>query len=133
MFNKVVLIGRLCANPELKQTPSGVSVTTFRIACNRPYTGQNGERQADFINIVAWRNQAEFVSKYFAKGDPIGVEGSIQTREYTDRDGKKRTAFEVVGDRFFFVGSRGKQNRLDVEYSTPGGFEEIEGGDDLPF
>lgn len=132
MFNKAILIGRLCASPELKQTPSGVSVTTFRIACNRPYTGQNGERQADFINIVAWRNQAEFVSKYFAKGDPIGVEGSIQTREYTDREGNRRTAFEVVGDQFFFVESKKARNPADVEYEKIE-FQEVEGGDDLPF
>ncbi len=151
MFNKAILIGRLTADPELKQTPNGVSVTTFRIACNRSYTGKNGERQTDFINIVAWRNQAEFVAKYFKKGNAIGVEGSIQTRDYTDKDGNKRTAFEVVGDNFFFVESKSAasassgysapaygsapMSQPSVSYSSGsvGDFEEIEGEDDLPF
>ena len=80
MFNKAILIGRLTADPELKTIPSGASVCTFRIACDRRFSGKDGERKADFITIVAWRQNAEFVSKFFTKGKLIGVEGSIQTR-----------------------------------------------------
>ncbi|MFQ8953395.1 MAG: single-stranded DNA-binding protein [Oscillospiraceae bacterium] len=95
MFNIVVLTGRLTADPELKTTQSGLSVTSFSIAVDRRF-GSGEERQTDFINIVAWRQQAEFVAKYFKKGNLIGIEGSIQTRKYTDKNGNNRTAFEVV-------------------------------------
>ena len=102
MFNLVVLSGRLTADPELKTTPNGVSVTSFSIAVERRYR-QGEERQADFINIVAWRSSAEFICKYFKKGSMIGIEGSIQTRKYQDRDGNNRTAFEVVANNVQFV------------------------------
>lgn len=120
-MNRVILVGRLTADPELKQTPNGVSVCTFSIAINRPYSSKTGERQADFINIVAWRAQAEFVSKYFAKGNQIGIDGSIQTRQYTDRDGNKRTAFEVVAENISFIESRAasQQSRSYDAPSTP--------------
>ena len=85
MFNKAILIGRLTADPELKQTTAGTYLVNFRIAVDRRFKSQDGERKADFITIVCWRQQAEFVAKYFHKGDPIGVEGSIQTRDYEDR------------------------------------------------
>ena len=97
MFNIVVLTGRLTADPELKTTQSGLSVTSFSIAVDRRF-GSGEERQTDFINIVAWRQQAEFVAKYFKKGNLIGIEGSIQTRKYTDKNGNNRTAFEVVAN-----------------------------------
>ena len=106
MYNKAILIGRLTADPELKQTPNGVSVCSFSIACDRAFSGRNGERQTDFINIVTWRQQAEFVSKYFSKGRLIGIDGSIQTRNYEDKNGNKRTAVEVVAYRAFFVDSK---------------------------
>lgn len=128
MYNRTILIGRLCASPELKQTQNGVPVASFRIACDRRYNRE----ETDFINIVAWREKAEFVCKYFQKGSAIGVEGSIQTREYTDREGNRRTAFEVVGDQFFFVESKKARNPADVEYEKIE-FQEVEGGDDLPF
>lgn len=102
MFNLVVLTGRLTADPELKTTPNGVSVTSFSIAVERRYK-QGEERQADFINIVAWRGAAEFISKYFSKGSMIGIEGSIQTRKYQDKNGNNRTAFEVVANNVQFV------------------------------
>ena len=101
MFNIVVLTGRLTADPELKTTQSGLSVTSFSIAVDRRF-GSGEERQTDFINIVAWRQQAEFVAKYFKKGNLIGIEGSIQTRKYTDN----RTAFEVVANNIQFVESK---------------------------
>jgi single-strand DNA-binding protein len=105
VYNKAILIGRLVADPELRTTPNGISVVTFRIAVDRAFQ-KGGEKKADFINITAWRQQAEFVSRYFSKGRPIGVDGAIQTRDYTDKEGNKRTAFEVVADRVFFVESK---------------------------
>ncbi len=105
MFNLVVLTGRLTADPELKTTANGISVTTFSIAVERRYRSGE-ERQADFINIVAWRQSAEFITKYFKKGNLIGIEGSIQTRRYQDKDGNNRTAFEVVANNVQFVESK---------------------------
>ncbi len=105
MFNLVVLTGRLTADPELKTTQSGISVTSFSIAVSRSY--RSGEEpQTDFINIVAWRKTAEFVAKYFKKGSMIGIEGSIQTRKYTDKNGNNRTAFEVIANNVQFVESK---------------------------
>lgn len=115
MFNLVVLTGRCVADPELKTTTNGISVCTFSIAVDRRYNSGE-ERQADFINIVAWRGSAEFVSKYFKKGDMIGIEGSIQTRRYQDRDGNNRTAFEVVANNIQFVGGKKSDNNsVDVD------------------
>ncbi len=105
MFNLVVLTGRLTADPELKTTANGISVTTFSIAVERRYRSGE-ERQADFINIVAWRQSAEFITKYFKKGNMIGIEGSIQTRRYEDKNGNSRTAFEVVANNVQFVESK---------------------------
>ena len=155
MYNKAILIGRLTADPELKQTPNGVSVCSFSIACDRAFSGRNGERQTDFINIVTWRQQAEFVSKYFSKGRLIGIDGSIQTRNYEDKNGNKRTAVEVVADRAFFVDGKNSAQGSGSSYpSNPGNnfsrpaapaepasyssgsfgdFSEIDGEDDLPF
>lgn len=152
MYNRAILIGRLTADPELKQTQSGISVCSFSIAVDRAYSGRGGERQTDFINIVTWRQQAEFVSRYFSKGRLIGIEGSIQTRNYEDRNGNKRTAVEVVADRAFFVDSKSSAQNSGSSYGAAasnrpaapaepvsyssgsfGDFEEIEGEDDLPF
>ena len=107
-MNVVCLVGRLTADPELRQTPNGISVCSFSVAINRSFAGANGERQADFINCVAWRQTAEFISRYFRKGQNIGLNGSIQTRTYQDKDtGKNRTAFEVVINNAYFVESKG--------------------------
>ena len=115
MFNLVVLTGRLTADPELKTTQSGVSVVSFCVAVQRQY--KSGEDPiTDFINVVAWRHTAEFVTKYFHKGNMIGVEGSIQTRKYTDKDGNNRTAFEVLANNVQFV--EGKRNSTDVNVAT---------------
>ena len=105
-FNKVILGGRLTADPELKSTSGGVSVTTFSVAVNRKYSGDNAEQKSDFINVVAWRQTAEFVSRYFRKGSSICVVGSIQTRSWTDKDGQKRYATDVVADEVLFVDSK---------------------------
>lgn len=115
MFNLAILTGRLTADPELKTTQSGVSVVSFCIAVQRQY--KSGEDPiTDFINIVAWRHTAEFVTKYFHKGNMIGIEGSIQTRKYTDKDGNNRTAFEVLANNVQFVES--KRNSADVNVTT---------------
>lgn len=146
MFNLVVLTGRLTADPELKTTPSGVSVTSFSIAVERPYK-KGEEREADFINIVAWRQTAEFVTHYFTKGSLIGIEGSIQTRRYEDKNGNNRTAFEVVANNVQFVMPKSAAERAYTEENNETasaeqsfsdteteGFAQIDiSDDDLPF
>ncbi len=107
MLNKIFLMGRLVADPELKQTPNGVAVATFRIAVDRDFKNkETQEKETDFVTIVAWRGTAEFVSRYFTKGRMAVVEGRLQIRPYTDRDGNKRSATEVVADNIYFGDSR---------------------------
>ncbi len=140
-------MGRLVADPELRTTGSGISVTSFTVAVDRRFVRQGEERQADFIDIIAWRQTAEFISKYFRKGSMIAVQGSIQTRMYEDKNGNKRKAVEIVADNASFCGSKaesgtGSFNRNDSvmnnqpapSYSTAdeGDFKEIP-EDDLPF
>lgn len=103
MLNSAVILGRLVADPELKVTPSNVRTTSFTVAVDRNFT-QNGERNADFIDVVAWRSTAEFVCKHFHKGSMIAVQGHIQTRNYEDRNGNKRKAVEIVADEVSFGG-----------------------------
>lgn len=105
MLNCAVIMGRLTADPELRQTPSGVAVTRFTVAVDRGYVKAGEERKADFINVVAWRQSAEFVTKYFSKGSMIAVQGSIQTGSY-EKDGIKRSTFEIVADSVSFCGSK---------------------------
>jgi single-strand DNA-binding protein len=102
-MNVVVLIGRLVADPELRYTPSGVAVCTFRIAVDRRFKSESGEREADFIDIVAWRQQAEFVANYMSKGRLVGVQGRMQTRSWVQQDGQKRWRTEVVADQVQFL------------------------------
>lgn len=140
MINNVVLMGRLTADPELKTTPSGTSVTSFSIAVERNYAPKGQERQTDFINVVAWRHTAEFICRYFAKGQMIAVEGSIQTRKYQDKNGNNRVAVEVVANQVSFCGSKAESgtgarnqepfNQLDVDINDD--FEDLP-DDDLPF
>lgn len=106
-MNKVILVGRLTADPELKKTQNGVSVCSFKVAVNRRFADENGNRQADFINCVAWRQTAEFICNYFAKGRMIGLVGALQTRDWTDNEGRKRYATEVIVDEAYFT--EGKQ------------------------
>lgn len=138
-FNIVVLTGRLTSDPELKTTPNGLSVCSFNIAVDRGY-GDN--KQTDFINIVAWRGSAEFVAKHFIKGNMIGIEGSIQTRKYQDKNGNNRIAFEVVANNVQFVESK-KNKDVNIGTGEPpesfsnnsNDFEDLGevGDDDLPF
>ena len=106
-MNKVILIGRLTRDPELRYTSSNVATCTFSIAVDRTFTNQNGEREADFINIVVWRKQAENCKNYLTKGSQVAVEGRIQTRNYDDKDGKKVYVTEVVADNVQFLGAKG--------------------------
>lgn len=143
MLNVVVLTGRLTADPELKTTTSGTSVCSFSIAVDRRYKSGE-ERQADFINIVTWRTTAEFVSKYFKKGQMIAIEGSIQTRRYQDKEGKNRTAFEVVASNVQFAdfARRDGAEGSVAAAAAPASFSNADAGDfasiddmddDLPF
>lgn len=137
-FNKTILGGRLTSDVELKQTSSGISVCSFTIAVNRK-TGKDKEQQTDFIFCKAWRQTAEFISKYFRKGSPICVVGSIQTRNWTDNDGNKRFATDVVVDEAMFVDgkSEGEQASPAIPEYTPTtpmpNFEEVPNDADLPF
>lgn len=140
MLNVAVLMGRLTADPELKTTQSGTSVTSFTVAVERNYAPKGQERETDFINVTAWRQTAEFVCKYFGKGQMIAVEGSIQTRKYQDKNGNNRVAVEVVANQVSFCGSKSEgnasrppatQDSLDVD--TDGDFEDLPDDDDLPF
>ena len=106
MLNRVILMGRLVADPELKTTGSGISVTSFRIAVDRSYVKQGEDRKADFIDIVCWRQQAEFVCRYFGKGSLIAIEGQLQTRTYQAKDGTNPKVVEVVADNISFTGER---------------------------
>ena len=142
-FNKVILGGRLTSDIELKTTPSGVSVCSFSLAVNRKYS-KEGEQQADFINCQAWRSTAEFISKYFKKGSSLCVVGSLQQRTWTDKDGHKRYATEVVVDEAMFVDGKNDAqstetanptNYIPDAYKTPqtANFEAIDVDDGLPF
>ena len=150
-LNKVVLCGRLTADPELKQTPSGTSVTSFTLAVNRRFQSRSADQQqaqqADFINVVAWRQTAEFISKYFKRGSALCVTGSLQTRNWQDQQGNKRYSTEVVVDEAMFVDSRNEGGApaggytpdayTAPSFSTPAvgapNFEEMKAEDDLPF
>lgn len=155
MLNVAVVMGRLVADPELRHTPNDVAVTSFTLAVDRSYVKSGAERQVDFIDIVAWRNTAEFICKYFRKGQMMAVHGSIQTRTYTDSNGAKRKAFEIVADDVNFADSKRDNGgntasygnndysaARTAAYSEPApayssgsssDFEEILSDDDLPF
>lgn len=155
MLNVVVLTGRLVADPELRHTPSDIAVTSFTIAVNRRFAKPGEERQTDFIDIVAWRNTAEFICKYFGKGQLIAIEGSIQTGSYQDKDGNKRKTFEIVARDAQFAESKkdsmsepsfnyGDSSNSSIKEEKPSNlnayssgsdndFQTIESDDDLPF
>ena len=143
MLNCAVIMGRLTADPELRQTPSGVSVTRFTVAVDRGYVKPGEERKADFINVVAWRQTAEFVTRYFSKGSMIAVQGSIQTGSY-EKDGIKRSTFEIIADNVSFCGSKSESSTGGAprvtETAAPSfsngsidDFAAVADDDDLPF
>lgn len=106
MLNKIILMGRLTRDPELRRTQSGTAVTSFSIACDRDFKSQSGEKETDFIDVVAWKGTAEFVSKYFTKGRMALVEGRLQIRDWTDREGNKRRSAEVIAEHIYFGDSK---------------------------
>ena len=122
MLNKIILMGRLTRDPELRRTGSGTAVTSFSLAVDRDFKSQTGEKETDFIDIVAWRGTAEFVSKYFTKGRMAVVEGRLQIRDWTDRDGGKRRSAEVIADNVYFGDSKregGSDYSPAPAYGTP--------------
>lgn len=132
MINSVILSGRIANDLELRHTNTGdVPVITFNLAVERGYSVKDKERETDFITVVAWRKTAEFVAKYFEKGDGIGVQGALQTRQYQDKEGNKRTAYEVVADRIHFLD--GKKNRPAGNAETAAAEYEFIGDEDVPF
>lgn len=149
MLNCAIIMGRLTADPELRTTTSGISVTSFSVAVDRSYQKAGEERQTDFINVVAWRQTAEFVTRYFHKGSMIAVQGSIQTRNYEDKTGAKRTAVEIVADNVSFCGSKAESGTGNFQpqaavqpaatptpsFSTAGAddFSSVAMEDELPF
>ena len=147
-FNKVILGGRLTQDPELRTTSSGAQYVTFSIAVNRPYSkGEEQQQNADFINIVAWRQRAEFISRYFRKGSSICIVGSIQSRSWTDQQGNKRYATDVVAEEVSFVDSKnesiqggGTSSYVPDNYAAPAfstdsapKFEDVSDDEELPF
>ena len=147
-MNFICLLGRLTADPELRHTQSRVPVTSFTLAVDRSFTPKGQEKQTDFINIVAWRQTAEFVTRYFHKGQKLALTGTLQSRKYTDKDGNNRTTFEVVADNVFFAESKQDWNShpqpanqpqtafsgQSGAYQPPQDFEEItDDGEPLPF
>lgn len=141
MLNHIVLMGRLTKDPELRSTQQGTSVASFTIAVERDFTSkENREKQTDFIDIVAWRSTAEFVSRYFTKGQLIAVSGRLQIRDWTDRDGGKRRNAEVIADNVYFAeGRRNREGSSDYDksnYNVPPieqGFTALEDDGELPF
>lgn len=149
MLNVVAIMGRLAADPQLRQTTTGKNVASFRIACDRGRRDANGQSQADWLDVVAWDRTAEFVCKYFQKGSLIAIDGRLQSRQYQDKNGNNRTAFAVVAENINFGGSKGANKQVDEggeappagyrpsepapEHSESNDFAVIDDSDDLPF
>ena len=148
MINMVALMGRLTYEPELRSTPNGLAVIRFQVACDRNYQKDSQNRQADFIDCIAWRQTAEFISRYFHKGSMIAVEGSIQTSNYTDKNGAQRKQIEVVANNVSFCGGKSgngsqvtqtaqneqyTQGGMDINPDTSDFEEIVDDDDDLPF
>jgi single-strand DNA-binding protein len=139
MYNKIILMGRIVNDPELKTTPNGANVCTFRIAVDRRFQKQGEERKSDFFNVVVWRQQADFVSRYFSKGRMILVEGEMTTRQYTDKNGNNATWYEVIAERVSFTGEKSQGGSSPAPQgappvpSAPPQFEDVGADDDYPF
>ncbi len=132
-LNRVIIMGRLTATPELKTTPNGVEVTSFSVAVDRNYAKQGEERQSDFINVVAWRNTASFICKYFSKGSMIAIDGSLQTRSFQAKDGSKRYITEVVADTVSFTGEKKQETTNTYQNNADVSVDDIPDTEDLPF
>ena len=136
MFNKVIMMGRIVNDPELKTTPNGVNTCSFRIAVDRRFQQKGEEKKSDFFNVVAWRQQAEFVTNYFGKGRMILVEGELQTRPYTDKNGNQATWYEVNAQRVCFTGERAESGSAPGQAKNArknGTADTAPADDDYPF
>ena len=134
MLNRIIVMGRMTRDPELRRTNSGTAVASFTVAVDRDFKSQSGEKETDFIDVVAWRNTAEFVSKYFSKGRMAVVEGRLQLRDWTDNNDNKRRSAEIVADNVYFGDSkRDGGNNPGYAPAPSGGFSEIEDDGDIPF
>lgn len=131
MLNKIIVMGHMVRNPELRRTNTGTAVASFTIACDRDFKSEGGERDADFIECVAWRNTAEFVSKYFTKGRMAVVSGRLQTRNWTDKEGNKRNATEIVAESVYFGDS--KREELQSYAAPQESFAELPDDGEIPF
>lgn len=131
MLNIVAIMGRLVADPELRTTAGGVNMARFRIACDRSFARQGEQRQTDFLDVVAWRNTADFVCKYFSKGSLIALQGRLQTRQYQDKNGNNRTAVEIVAEQVSFTGE--KAQSAPAAPDPDDDFREVDDDGDLPF
>lgn len=132
MLNKVVIMGRLTSDPELRRTTTGTPVTTFTLAVERDYKNKSGEKETDFFDCVAWHNTAEFVTKYFAKGRMAVVAGYLQSRNWQDKDGNGRTTVEIIADNVYF-GDSAKEKKAAPAEEYPADFDEIYPKEDCPF
>ena len=137
MLNHIVTMGRLVRDPELRHTQSGIPVCSFTIACDRDYKDANGDKATDFIDIVAWRNTADFVSRYFTKGRMAVIDGRFQLREWTDREGSKRRSAEIRANSVYFGDSKPQNQAAPAPAGVPAGSgydaDDLEGSGDLPF
>ena len=133
MLNNVVIMGRLTRDPELRRTQGGTAVTSFTMAVDRDFKSQSGEKETDFIDVVAWRNTGEFAAKYLAKGRMAAVEGRIQVRDWQDKDGNRRKSVEVVADNVYFADSKRDSKPQEPRAVDEQEFDEIEDDGDLPF
>lgn len=138
MINRVILVGRLTKDPEYRQTPNGVSVATFTLAVNRPFTNSQGEREADFINVVVFRRQAENVNNYLSKGSLAGVDGRVQSRSYDNKEGRRVFVTEVIADNVHFLEAKKSNQSQQQQGQAPAGNNPFANGnndisDDLPF
>ena len=142
MLNVVAIMGRLAADPQMRQTQAGKSVCSFRIACDRGRKDANGQNQTDWLDVVAWDKAADFVSRYFSKGSMIAVTGRLQSRNYQDKNGNNRTAIEIVANQVSFCGEKkqdaksfqpANENALNITQGGNDDFAPIEDADDLPF
>lgn len=141
MYNKVIMMGRIARDLELKETPNGIKVCTFSIAVDRRYQSKDEEKKTDFFNVVTWRTTAEFVTKYFSKGRVILIEGEMQTRQYTDKNGNLATWYEIVADRVSFTGEKKDSGNaaatappsIGTDQAPPNDFASGQSGGDYPF
>ena len=133
MLNKIILMGRLTRDPELRQTQSGTKVASFSLAVDRDFAGQDGKRETDFIDCVAWRGTGEFAAKYFTRGQMAAVEGRLQVRDWTDKDGNKRSSTEVLADSVYFGDS--KRSESDTQEAAGSELQELpdEEKGEIPF